>query len=67
MTIDYEVGDIIEYRTFFGDTRRVLVGLKDEDIKNGHPGFDGFVVSKDPESDNMSVWGYDDQIIRKVG
>lgn len=55
----YGVGDVIEYRPFGGGTRRVLVDLVEDDIKNGRPGFDGRVVGS-----NASVWGYDEQITR---
>ena len=60
--MDYEVGDIIEYRDFCGGLRKVQVSLRDSDIKNGRPGFDGEVVSG-PNA-GLSVWGYDSQITR---
>ncbi len=59
-TPKYEIGDVIVYQTFDGSTRSVVVQMKDEDIKNGYPGFDGHIVG-DPSN---TVWGYDDQIIR---
>jgi hypothetical protein len=61
MTIDYEVGDTIEYSPFGGGVRRVLVEAKESDIKNGYPGFDGTIAGGE-----ATVWGYDDQIIRVV-
>ena len=57
--MDYEVGDIITYATFGGTERTVEVTLKEDDIKNGRPGFDGKIIGTD-----MLVWGYDDQIVR---
>lgn len=59
MHTDYKVGDTITYSTFGGDRRTVVVTAKHEDVKNGEPGFDGYVVS-DP---SFAVWGYDQQII----
>jgi len=61
--IQYAEGDVIEYRDFLGDLRVVRVELKEDDIKNGMPGFDGTVVSGPEKSE--SVWGYDYQIERK--
>jgi hypothetical protein len=58
--MDYKVGDVIEYQTFTGNRRRVLVEYRDPDIKNGRPGFDGVSLSED----GMGVWGYDSQIVR---
>lgn len=57
----YNVGDVIEYRTFGGDIRRVRVTFKSDDIKNGLPGFDGDLVNG-----KGTFWGYDDQIVRVV-
>lgn len=59
--MDYNVGDTIVYSTFGGDLRVVLVEGKDEDIKNGCPGFDGTVI-EGPDI-GMGVWGYDNQIV----
>ena len=58
MSIDYKVGDEITYQTFGMDYRTVIVTDRHENIKNGKPGFDGYVTS-DP---TFSVWGYDHQI-----
>ena len=33
--MNYQVGDTIEYTTFDGSVRRVLVQSKEDDIKNG--------------------------------
>jgi hypothetical protein len=49
--LDYEVGDTITYRPFCGPKRTGVVIEKDEDIKNGRPGFS-----------MEDHWGYDDQI-----
>lgn len=66
----YDVGDVVVQRQG-SQTRFVLVRTKEEDIKNGRPGFDGVetdaqgnVVQDDPEF--SGVWGYDDQVIRIV-
>lgn len=57
---NYRVGSIIKYRAFGGEIRTVEVESKEEDIKNGRPGFDGTTTS------GMDCWGYDDQIISVV-
>lgn len=54
----YQVGDLIEYVTSAGYTRYAEVTSKDVDIKHGRPGFDAVTW------DGMSVWGYDDQVVR---
>lgn len=54
---DYMIGSTITYNLWGGDTRTVKVTHKDENIKNGDPGFDGFEVDT-----GQSVWGYDNQI-----
>ena len=59
---DYTVGSILEYTTFTGETRRVIVECRYEDIKNGKPGFDSRLAS-DP---SKTYWGYDHQINRVV-
>ena len=61
--IKYNVGDTIEYRAFGGETRTVEVQGKEDDIKNGRPGFDGVCINPNP---GQPVWGYDDQITRVV-
>ena len=58
--IKYKVGDTIQYRDFGGNLRTVLVNGREEDIKNGEPGFFGSM------EDGMGAWGYDDQIVRVV-
>lgn len=60
---DYEVGDTLEYRTFTGAIRKIVVTNSYDDVKNGQPGFDGTLVDPDPSGWN-DVWGYDDQIVR---
>jgi len=64
--MDYAIGDIIEYRTHGGGTRRVLVDEKDADIKNGYPGFGGTIVDGIGGTTGDGVWGYDDQIVTIV-
>lgn len=61
--VSYDVGDTITYTTFGGhQSRTVRVTHKEDDIKNGRPGFDGVVILG-PETD-LEVWGYDDQITK---
>ena len=55
---DYAIGDTIVY--WSGSRRVVLVDEKEEDIKNGSPGFGGTII-EGPDT-GMSVWGYDSQI-----
>jgi len=57
---DYKVGSVIGYEALDGTRRKVVVTEKISDIKNGRPGFDGYIVDQ-PEN---TVWGYDKQIIR---
>tara|TARA_Y100000296_G_scaffold78313_1_gene100867 strand:- start:300 stop:506 length:207 start_codon:yes stop_codon:yes gene_type:complete len=65
LELNYTVGSIIDYRAF-GERklRRIVVEVRENDIKNGRPGFDGYLLGKDP--DGGGVWGYDDQIVRVV-
>jgi hypothetical protein len=72
-TPDYRIGSVIEYRPFGGGLRRVRVTEKEDDIKNGRPGFAGQLipvsasgVPSDPDEDDAfsGVWGYDRQIVR---
>tara|TARA_B100000287_G_C20375969_1_gene679593 strand:+ start:44 stop:238 length:195 start_codon:yes stop_codon:yes gene_type:complete len=60
----YRKGSIIEYKTFDGSLRKVLVTDKVSDIKNGKNGFDGLIVGDG--NGKFAVWGYDHQIIRVV-
>ncbi len=62
MTKKYRKGSIIEYKTFDGSRRKVLVTDRVPQIKNGKDGFDGLVLGGDGDS----VWGYDHQIIRVI-
>lgn len=62
--MEYSEGDIVVYRSM--DARRVRVDTKEDDIKNGRPGFGGTLLSSN-ESDLYPgdlVWGYDSDIIR---
>ena len=67
----YNVGSIIEYSTFSGSMRRILVTGMFDDVKNGRPGFDGELV-KSPGRGFANrgvfkkVWGYDSQVTRVV-
>jgi hypothetical protein len=60
--MNYSNGSIIEYRTWTGEVRRIVVTEKLDDVKNGRSGFDGVLV----DDTGFEVWGYDDQIIRVV-
>ena len=62
MTKKYRKGSIIEYKTFDGSRRKVLVTNRVPQIKNGKDGFDGLVLGEDGDS----VWGYDHQITRII-
>lgn len=66
----YKIGDIISYNAFGGLKRTVLVEDREDEIKNGRPGFSGKLVGSDhkplPEKDGMGVWGYDSQIVRVI-
>lgn len=68
--LSYKEGDVIRYSAFGGCRRTVLVDEKDDNIKNGRPGFSGQLVDDNyellPEEDGMGVWGYDSQIFKVV-
>lgn len=66
--MNYSVGNTIKYQTFCIYHRVVRVTAKEDDIKNGKPGFDGVLISSDNPSDTVgsSVWGYDSQIVEVV-
>lgn len=64
----YAVGDVIEAMTFLGSSRFVRVETKEQDVKNGKPGFSGQEVNENGirsrRDDSFSgVWGYDDQVL----
>jgi len=64
---DYNIGDTIAYTPFGGGERIVLVDEKEDDIKNGMPGFGGRLVGGDASMAGFGdVWGYDHQITRVV-
>jgi hypothetical protein len=48
MKVTYKVGSIIEYRNFGDQIVQVEVDQKDEDIKNGRPGFAGYRMDDKP-------------------
>lgn len=64
--MDYKVGDVIAQQAFGGGVRYVLVEMKEEDVKNGRPGFVGILVDSDgtPIKAEYGVWGYDSQIVK---
>lgn len=53
----YEIGDYIRYQARSAGIRGGEVIDKDDDIKNGRPGFS----MRTP--DGQRYWGYDDQIV----
>lgn len=55
--MNYKEGDRIAYSTG-GGIRIVTVDCREDDIKNGRPGFDGTM------DDGTTVWGYDAQITK---
>lgn len=61
--MQYNEGSVIVYVSFGGGRRTVKVESKEEDIKNGRPGFDGILIVNGKETED-GVWGYDDQIVR---
>jgi hypothetical protein len=67
--VKYAVGDIIEVETIGGKIRRVLVQYREDDIKDGQPGFEGLIVSAGPGGGERgaAAWGYDDRVLRRVG
>jgi hypothetical protein len=64
--VNYAEGDVIQYRTLDGSVRTVLVEAKDDDIKNGRPGFAGAQMTNGVVRGELGCWGYDDQVIRVV-
>jgi hypothetical protein len=56
---DIKIGDLITYRTFSGEDRKVTVTNVTDNIKNGRAGFDGIIVGWPTDY----VWGYNTQII----
>ena len=60
MRFKYRVGSVIQYVSFGGELRTVTVDEKEDDIKDGRPGFGGI----DDRAED--VWGYDDQIVAVV-
>ena len=52
------IGDVIAYRTFSGEIRKVTVTNVSDNIKNHRAGFDGIILG-DPTG---YVWGYNTQI-----
>ncbi len=53
--MNYQIGDMVEYKTIMGRTRTVVVTGTGEE--GGYPVFDGEM------SDGSTVWGYDEDII----
>jgi hypothetical protein len=58
----YDVGDTIAYQPFVGGVRTIVVTYRDDNIKDGYAGFDGYIIGHP----DMTVWGYDDQIVGVV-
>ena len=61
--VQYSVGDIIEQHCFgmAHHARLVRVTARHKDVKNGRPGFDGFLAGC-----ALEVWGYDTDVFRVV-
>ena len=59
----YDTGDVITYRAFGGEIRKVLVIGKVSNIKNGLGGFDGLIIKENGDLDKIAVWGYDYQVV----
>lgn len=66
----YGIGSIVSYSPFGGGSRTIKIISKEDDIKNGRPGFDGIGVQKVnnqwEEKPGEYYWGYDYQIINIV-
>lgn len=68
--MSYKVGSTIRYQSG-GEVRTVRVETKEQDVKNGSPGFTGVQLdaSGEPMKGNLldepvrRVWGYDEQIV----
>ena len=60
----YKIGDVIECSSFSVAVLRIKVMNKEEDIKNGRPGFDG-VLLNGPDVGCL-VWRYDSQILNVI-
>jgi hypothetical protein len=54
--MNYKVGDTVSFEPNGGGIETGVITLKDDDIKNGRPGFD---IKK---IDGEMMWGYDYQI-----
>lgn len=66
-TVEYEVGDTIEYRPSAGTLRIVTVIEQVDDIEGtNQPGFDARMLEQDPAQYGRRVWGYDHQVTRIV-
>lgn len=55
--MNYEIGDLLSYHARSAGRRTGVVIDKDDDIKNGRPGFSIRCA------DGSTYWGYDDQIL----
>lgn len=73
--LSYKINSIIQYRTLGGGIRVVKVTDKDDDIKNGKPGFDAIELdprTKKPKPSPVRgdkyafVWGYDEDIEKVI-
>jgi hypothetical protein len=58
-------GDLVCYRDFLGAQRTVEIIEWHDDVKNGRPGFDGWLICQDGElvDGRHGVWGYESQIV----
>jgi hypothetical protein len=66
-----KINHVVEYRTFTGEIRAVVVESLDDDVKNGRPGFSGRIVirlangkwGKVPPPCWSGVWGYSSDVV----
>jgi hypothetical protein len=57
--MEYTIGStVVAYVS--GRSNRIIVDQKEADIKNGEPGFGGYIL--DGPDKGRSVWAYDSQI-----
>ena len=69
--VRYKIGDVVEQRICEGMTRFVLVQSRENDIKNGRPGFSGVGCDAEGNLDPPDplfdgYWGYDYEVVKVV-
>lgn len=60
--MNYSEGDVVIQATFGGGMRRVRIEYREDDVKNGYPGFVGDILDGN-DAVIGQAWGYDDQIV----